>query len=110
MSQNEWSEWAPFPDPRDATWLSSPFGPGVYELRRDGELVRVGAASHMAFALTHLLPFPWGRGTRRKDGLHEFVWANIEKMEYRCCACLSLQEATELARRMLADCAYTFAE
>jgi len=33
---NEWTKWAPFPDPRKKQFLVAPLGPGVYELRLKG--------------------------------------------------------------------------
>ena len=33
QGMGEWSDWLPFPDPRQAGYLNAPLGAGVYELR-----------------------------------------------------------------------------
>jgi hypothetical protein len=107
---DNWSEWQPFPDPRNNDYLYAPFGPGVYELRHKHteELILFGRSKNVAYRVTSLLPRPLGRGTRRNDAKREYVQKNIEDIEYRTLACASEEEAKEVERQLKAEGGYKF--
>lgn len=104
MSQNRWSKWRMFPDPKKGDFIHAPFGPGIYELRRSDtrELVLVGIGKNCAHRTTSLLSRPLGAGTRNNSAKVKYVTTNLAKIEYRCLACSSREQAqkieTELRR------------
>jgi hypothetical protein len=85
-------------------------GPGVYELRNrsTGELVLVGSAKNCAYRLSSLVPAPWGQGTRRNSKKREYVLEHMDRIDYRCRACLDEEEARGVERRRLAEAEYIF--
>jgi hypothetical protein len=97
-----WTDWMPFPDPRKGGFIYAPFGPGVYELRRcdTGELILLGKGKNCALRMTSLLPSPFGQGTRDNSEKREYVLANIDLVEYRCCACLTESGAFEAEKQL----------
>lgn len=97
-----WTEWAPFPDPRRQEFLNAPLGPGVYELRRreTGELVLRGQGRNCAYRMTSLLPAPLGQGTRNNQQKRDYVFENLQNIEYRSCACETQGDAKELEAQL----------
>lgn len=100
LSLDGWSEWRPFPDPRNKGYLSAPFGPGVYQLRRKstGELVLFGQSKNVAHRMTSLLPKPSGSGTRRNQSKREYILEHLADIEYRTVPCATEQEAAQKER------------
>ena len=105
-----WTDWQPFPDPRRNQFLTAPFGPGVYELRRmdSEELVIVGSGKNCAFRMTSLLPAPLGQGTRKNEDKRQYVMDHLPVIAYRCCACATAQQARGLEKRLRQDGGYMF--
>jgi hypothetical protein len=93
----EWTEWRPFPDPRQCEYLYAPFGPGVYELRnhRTGQHVLFGRGENVAYRMSSLLPSPLGHGTRNNADKRQYVLQHLPDIEYRTMACASRQETLE---------------
>ena len=81
----EWSQWLPFPDPKDQGILMAPFGPGLYQLRNTetGEYVLFGKGKNLAYRMTSLLPLPFGQGTRNNNHKREYVLKNLINIKYR---------------------------
>lgn len=103
MTSNDlWSDWNPFPDPRRGEMLIAPFGPGVYELRHvsSQELILFGCGGHAAMRMTSLLPAPHGRGTRNNDAKRQYVLDNIGDIEYRTIACANRPSAVVVERSL----------
>ena len=100
-----WTDWAPFPDPRRKDYIRAPFGPGVYELRRvdTKELVLRGQGRNCAYRMTSLLPTPLGQGTRKNNDKRNYVFANLEQIEYRSCPCEIEADAKRLEARLNRD-------
>lgn len=75
MPDQDWSEWRPFPDPRQGDYLYAPFGPGVYELRHrtSGEVILFGQSGNVAHRMTSLLPRPLGQGHRSNRAKQDYV-------------------------------------
>ena len=84
----DWSEWSPFPDPRNRGILSAPFGPGLYQLRNleTGEYVLFGKGNNLANRMTSLLPPPYGQGTRNNTKKQDYVFTNLSNIQYRTLA------------------------
>lgn len=91
-----WSDWRPFPDPRKGEDLTSPIGPGCYELRhrRTDELILFGMSSNVAARLSSLLPKPWGCGTRSNSAKRDYVMAALADVDYRTIATTTRLEAS----------------
>lgn len=89
-----WDTWKSFPDPRNGDSLIAPFGYGVYQLRnrKSFEYVLFGKGNHLAYRITSLLPKPLGCGTRNNANKREYVFENLEDIEYRCVSFLSEKE------------------
>ena len=113
ISKAIWSRWAPFPDPRKQQFFRAPFGPGVYELRRQKteKPVLVGFGINCAHRMTSLLPAPYGQGTRDNKGKRKYVLRYIRTIEYRCAACIDESSAraleTERRREQKAELIFT---
>ena len=102
MNKNQWSKWKPFPDPRKKEFIDVPFGPGVYELRRKDnkeKFILRGKGKNCAYRMASLLPSPYGQGTRNNKEKQEYIFRHIKKIEYRCCACATDNEAKALERK-----------
>jgi len=110
MHKPNWSEWLPFPDPRKQTWISAPYGLGVYELRQGDELIKVGKGKNTAYRMSSLVPKKWGSGTRNNWELRDFIWSNVDAIEYRCCACPTEEDARSLEKWLLDHKTYRFAK
>src|SRR5271166_5915214 len=97
----QWTDWKPFPDPSKGGFITAPFGPGCYELRRadSGELVLFGSAGHVAYRMTSLLPS--GAGTRNNAGKRDYVRAHLAEIEYRVIALASRDAAKDFERGKL---------
>lgn len=91
----QWSEWRPFPDPREGGYLIAPFGPGVYELRHHstGQGILFGEGGNLAARMSSLLPEPLGCGTRRNEGKRRHVLEHLADVEYRTMATDSREDA-----------------
>jgi hypothetical protein len=108
-----WSRWRPFPDPRREGYLTAPFGPGCYELRRRSvrKLVLFGMAANVAARMTSLLPAPFSAGTRRNDAKRSYVLRHLADIDYRTGACQTREQAAEIERRLKdASLDYVFGE
>jgi hypothetical protein len=94
---DSWSEWRPFPDPRQRGYLVAPFGPGVYELRikSTAELVLFGQSKNVAHRMTSLLPNPFGSGTRKNLSKKEYILNHLADIEYRTLPFATVQEAKQ---------------
>lgn len=103
-----WSRWKPFPDPRKGEYLSAPFGPGVYELRRRSTMIRCGKGANCAERMSSLLPKPFGCGTRDNSDLRLYLLQNLAELEYRCLACESKGAAAAIERKLLRRNHYLF--
>lgn len=92
-----WSEWLQFPNPEKKEYLYAPFGPGVYQLRnrKTGQYVLYGESKNVAFRMSSLLPYPHGAGTRNKSAKRNYVWDNIDYIEYRTIALDSKEMAED---------------
>jgi hypothetical protein len=101
----KWSEWAPFPNPRDRGVLAAPLGAGCYEIRHrgSGELVLFGMAGHVAARMTSLLPPPYGTGTRRNDKKRKYILRNLADLEYRTLACATRTEAVQCELELMTN-------
>ena len=97
-----WTEWKPFPDPRNNGYLYAPFGPGVYQLRNKvtEKYVLFGESKNVAFRMSSLLPFPVGKGTRKNPKKRDYVIKNIGDIEYRTLACITKEQALEIQREL----------
>ena len=97
----QWTDWKPFPDPAKGGFITAPFGPGCYELRRadSGELVLFGSAGHVAYRMCSLLPS--GAGVRNNAGKRGYVGAHLSQIEYRVIALANREEARDFERREL---------
>jgi hypothetical protein len=96
-----WSDWKPFPDPRERGILVAPFGPGCYDLkqRSSGELLIFGSAGNVAARMTSLLPSHCGgSGHRNNNTKREYVCEHLADIEYRTTACTTREEAYRVER------------
>ena len=95
-----WSEWLQFPNPEKKEYLYAPFGPGVYQLRnrKTGQYVLFGTGGNLAYRMSSLLPEPYGEGTRVNLDKSEYVWDNIDDIEYRTIALDSLEMTKSFER------------
>ena len=82
----DWTDWKPFPDPTKGELLTTPLGPGCYELRlkQSRRLVLFGSAGHVASRMTSL--HPQGSGTRKNADKRKFVGEHLNQIEYRTIA------------------------
>jgi hypothetical protein len=108
---SDWSPWLPFPDPRKGDYLTAPFGPGVYQVRRRGQadMVLFGRGGHCASRMSSLLPKPMGTGTRNNSAKRRYILLHIRDLEYRCRACKSRGDATAVENAVRSECSYLFA-
>ena len=101
-----------FPDPINGRYwyLSAPFGPGVYELRRrsSGELILFGKSKNVAHRMTSLLPRPFGSGGRKNTAKRDYVFDHLADIEYRTKYCLDELAAHAEERRLKNDGTYLF--
>ena len=105
-----WSDWMSFPDPRKRGFIWAPIGPGVYELRRKdtGGYVLCGSGKNCAYRMTSLLPSTLGQGTRKNEDKRDYLLTNLDDIEYRCCACITVDEAREVEARLKREVTYLF--
>jgi hypothetical protein len=98
MPHKNWSEWRPFPDPRQGDYLHAPFGPGVYELRHraSGELILFVQGGNIAYRMTSLLPKPLGQGHWSNQAKRDYVQEHLDDIEYRTLACVDIEEAKQV--------------
>lgn len=97
-SAYNWTDWKLFPNPTKKEYLYAPFGAGVYQLRnkRTNQYVLFGESEHLAKRMSSLLPRPHGDGTRKAVDKREYVWDNIDNIEYRTVACETKEEARKI--------------
>ena len=78
------------------------FGAGIYQLKnkRTDQFVLFGRGDHLSHRMTSLLPHPYGEGTRKNKKKREYVWNNIDYIEYRTIACLTHEETVEIEREI----------
>jgi hypothetical protein len=97
--------WREFPDPSRHGFLTAPFGPGCYELRRTdtGKCVLFGSGANVAYRMTSLLPKPLGQGTRKNLKKRNYVLQHLDNIEYRTLACDSAEEAKGRERTIRDD-------
>jgi len=102
IEKYDWSEWRPFPNPTKKGILVSPFGSGLYQLRnkKTNEFVLFGIGGHLSVRMTSLLPKPYGVGTRRNEQKREYVWNNINEIEYRTIPTFTREESVEIEREI----------
>ncbi|RBQ02822.1 hypothetical protein [Pedobacter miscanthi] len=98
----KWSTWKSFPNPHLRGRLTAPVGYGVYQLRNKDtkELILFGRASNVASRLCSLLPIPFGKGTRRSEVKKQYVFLNLESIEYRTIAFDTQIEAVTFERSL----------
>ena len=91
----EWSEWLPFPDPRNRGILKAPYGPGLYQLKNvdSGEYILFGKGKNLAYRMSSILPAPLGQGTRNNKNKREYVLQNLKYIQYRT---LGLSDSSSL--------------
>jgi hypothetical protein len=101
MSRIEkWTGWKSFPNPKHGGYITAPFGPGCYELRRcSGEPVLFGTAGHVAYRMCSLLPD--GKGTRNNTAKRDYVGKHLDDIEYRVIAFRTKEEAGQFERQNL---------
>jgi len=106
----DWSEWRPFPDPRQGGYLVAPLGPGLYELRRiaSKKLVLLGCGGCCAFRMSSLLPAPIGAGTRNNAKKRSYVLEYLADIEYRTMPCDTSDDARRCEREFLDSGGYEF--
>ncbi len=90
-----WTDWQQFPDPSMGGFITAPFGPGCYELRRSDirQPVLFGTAGHVAYRMCSL--HPDGKGTRNNVEKRAYVGAHLMQIEYRVIALGSKEEAKQ---------------
>jgi hypothetical protein len=104
-----WSIWRKFPDPKQCEMIIAPFGPGVYELRLNNELILVGIGRCCATRMASLLPMDdGGSGVRKNERKRKFVLENIGKIEYLTFACSTRNEAATVEREFRRSKTYKF--
>jgi hypothetical protein len=93
-----YSPWRPFPDPRRGGFLTAPFGPGVYEVRRrdTGRPICFGIGGHCAARMNSLLPCPHGCGGRNNSRKRRYILRHLKDIEYRTLACRTRAEAARV--------------
>ena len=85
---NDWSDWRPFPDPREGGVLVAPFGPGCYKLKHGDKLLLFGMGGHVASRMTSLLPAPLGKGTRNNSAKRQYLLEHLPEIQYQTLACV----------------------
>jgi hypothetical protein len=93
-----WSRWRRFPNPRRGEYLIAPFGPGLYDVRLDDELVCFGISRNVAHRMSSLLPAPVGCGTRMNEEKRRYIQKHLGRIEYRTKPCITRHEAAALER------------
>lgn len=104
LTDSNWSEWRPFPDPRKQGILVAPFGPGVYVLRHrsSAQGVLFGQGGRVAARMMSLLPAPLGCGNRDNAEKRRYVLEHLADIEYRTLACPDHQAAKAAEARIKA--------
>ena len=91
-----WTNWKPFPDPKNGVSIEAPVGPGVFEVRRisSGDVVFFDHAANVASALASIAtPSPRARLFKRRR-------PDAADLEYRTRAAASAIDAKSIASRM----------
>ena len=105
MNQFKWTVWKPFPNPEKQEYLYAPFGCGVYQLRnqKTGEFILFGGSGNLAYRMTSLLPPPpesYGAGHRSNIEKRNYVWQNIDNVEYRTVTCKNKEEQAHIEQTL----------
>ncbi len=109
---NQWSQWLPFPDPKNKGILCAPFGSGVYQLRnkKTNKFVLFGQSKNVAKRMTSLLPSPWGAGIRFNSKKRNEVKNNLSDIEYRTMALDDKEDAVDFEKYIKQKEDYMFNE
>lgn len=97
---NQWSQWLPFPDPKNRGILCAPFGPGVYQLRNNktNEFVLFGQGKNVSERMTSLLPNQVNSNKRRSEVKKRYVYENLRGIEYRTIALDDKEDAVDFEK------------
>lgn len=97
---NQWSQWLPFPDPKNRGILCAPFGPGVYQLRnkKTKEFVLFGQGENVSERMTSLLPDQVNSNNRHNEGKKSYVCDNLRDIEYRTIALDDKEDAEDFEK------------
>jgi hypothetical protein len=108
--KNNWTNFSPFPFPKQNGYLYAPIGEGVYELKnnRTKELVYVGEGNNVAYRMSSLLPAPLGAGTRNNLELRNYIFQNFQDVYYCTLACNDKKTAKQIQDEMIANNKYLF--
>ncbi len=104
--EQDWSKWRKFPNPSKKEYLYSPFGYGVYQLRntKTGENVLFGKSKNLAVRMTSLLPVTsGGAGRRNNSSKREYIWDNIDDIEYRTIPFVNEDDANKIEKTLKAS-------
>ena len=102
LKDKNWSKWKSFPDPRNQEYLFAPIGLGVYQLFNHFEkrYVLFGRGINVAHRMTSLLPKGLGQGGRNNSKKREYVWENMEHIQYRTIPFVSEQKMKDFEMRL----------
>lgn len=97
---NQWSQWLPFPDPKNRGILWAPFGPGVYQLRnkKTNKFVLFGQGKNVSERMTSLLPNQVNSNKRRSEVKKRYVHENLRDIEYRTIALDDKDDAVDFEK------------
>lgn len=91
-----WTEWRPFPNPREGGFLVVPFAIGAYQFRYGKEIIHTNWGMNVAYDISSLFKGPWMPTEREDSKLQYFIYHHIDEIEYRCMASLDPGEVVEL--------------
>jgi hypothetical protein len=101
----EWTDWKFFPNPSIfkkslpsilRTLVKNPDNPGLYQLKniKTQEFVLFGIGLNIAKRMGSLLPAKnGGVGTRNNHNKREYIWNNIENIQFRTISTSTREEA-----------------
>jgi hypothetical protein len=105
-----WSKWKPFPDPSKSSEkfislmmkkVRNLLYPGLYQLKniKTNEYVLFGIAKEISKRMSSLIPNRCGGvGTRNNQMKREYVWNNIDVIEFRTITTETRQDAQQIER------------
>lgn len=91
-----WTEWRPFPNPREGGFLMAPLAIGVYQFRIGEEIIHTNWGMNVAYDISSMFRGPWMPTERADSQLQYFIYHHIEEVEYRCIAGLDSVRAVDL--------------
>jgi|TARA_Y100000294_G_scaffold112625_1_gene104399 hypothetical protein len=105
-----WTNWAPFPSPKNIRGIDAPNGPGVYELKNKEteEYVLVGISIGVRKRMKSLMPAPYGVGRRNNFMKRQYVLGNYENIVYRTIATNDRVEAENIEKCLLYSGKYIY--